>query len=29
MMVKAPVGEALEPGVALPAAMTPLLITDP
>ena len=27
-MVNAPIGEP-EPGVALPAAMTPLLTTDP
>ena len=29
MMVKVPVGEPMKPGVALPAAMTPLLTTDP
>jgi hypothetical protein len=28
-MVNAPIGEPANPGVALPGAMTPLLITDP
>ncbi len=29
MMVKVPTGEVSNPGVALPAAMTPLLTVDP
>ena len=29
MMVKVPVGEPMNPGVALPAAMTPLLTVGP
>jgi len=28
-MVNAPIGEPKNPGVALPGAMTPLLVTDP